>query len=171
MNSFFKQVYGDDLAAHYPKRILQHDWQKLKTDNVSQLQAALDPKKSISLVKINIGDNEVDEETEEEVEAKVIAKLVHAHLTTRVDPATSTSKKPHVMIVTPHHRQRVAVEHRLEQWGVASKGQVTVDTVEKMQGQESELVIACFAFNDVGGNKIDFLLDFKRWNVAISRAR
>ncbi|KAI7879184.1 P-loop containing nucleoside triphosphate hydrolase protein [Lichtheimia hyalospora FSU 10163] len=167
LNSFFKQVYGDDLAAHYPKRILQHDWQKWKMDNVSQLQAALDPKKSISLVKINMND---DDMTEEEIEAQVIAKLVHAHLTTRVDPTATTSKniKPHVMVVTPHHRQRVAVEHQLEQ--CVPMNQVTVDTVEKMQGQESELVIACFAFNDVGG-KIDFLLDFKRWNVAISRAR
>src|SRR4051794_8647970 len=48
-----------------------------------------------------------------------------------------------------------------------------INTVEKMQGQEADLVISCFGFLDLNEitRESEFLFDRNRWNVAISRAR
>ncbi len=48
-----------------------------------------------------------------------------------------------------------------------------INTVEKMQGQEADIVISCFGFLDLNeiSKESEFLFDRNRWNVAISRAR
>jgi len=48
-----------------------------------------------------------------------------------------------------------------------------INTVEKMQGQEADLVILCFGFLDLNEitRESEFLFDRNRWNVAVSRAR
>lgn len=143
------------------------------------IRLALDPSKSITIVRVPKSseqpENGYDVFSETETEAQIVADIVNAHLTARLDPEKKpvssmlkSHDRPHVLIVTPHHRQRLAVERRLkERHQIGFK----VNTVEKMQGQECELVIACFAFRAITDTRVDFLLDFKRWNVAASRAR
>ena len=50
-----------------------------------------------------------------------------------------------VFVVTPHHVQRVAVKRQLASVGLP---EVTVDTVERMQGKERDVVIVCMAYQD-----------------------
>merc|ERR1712167_324844 len=48
-----------------------------------------------------------------------------------------------------------------------------VNTVEKMQGQENDLVIACYGFSSTHAivSELDFVYDRHRLNVAASRAK
>jgi superfamily I DNA and/or RNA helicase len=103
-----------------------------------------------------------------ETEAGIVQQLVEAYLAARIAdslvPINRDADEPKVMVVTPHHQQRVAIQRRLSSYAIP------IDTVEKMQGQECDLIIACFSCtNNKRGN--EFLRDFRRWNVALSRAR
>ncbi|KAI9243296.1 P-loop containing nucleoside triphosphate hydrolase protein [Phascolomyces articulosus] len=173
LNSFFRQIYGNDLAAHYPNLCLKHDWTRITpSQRLDTIRSALDPKKALTIVNVKFTNkNDLDEETEKE--ANIIAEIVETHLSARLSRQEEKEDNHiKVMVVTPHHRQRVAVEHALSLRNDSTLcNKVIVNTVEKMQGQECELVLACFTFNEITRTKVDFLLDFKRWNVTVSRAR
>lgn len=123
----------------------------------------LNPSQAITLVKLNGGGTS----DMVEAEASVVEQIVQVYLEARernVSPAqipvNRDMDEPKVMIVTPHNKQRIAIERRVR---------VPVDTVEKMQGQECDFIIACFSCSNK--RSYQFLRDFRRWNVALSRAR
>ena len=66
-------------------------------------------------------------------------------------------------IVTPHRRQRTAVEKALRDASI----QATVDTAERMQGQQFDVVI--FTLASLAATS--FVLNLRRVNVATSRAK
>ncbi|KAG2217331.1 hypothetical protein INT45_010780 [Circinella minor] len=175
LNSFFQQIYGNDLAAHYPNLCLKYDWTRVTPNQrLNTIRAALDPKKALTVVNVKFTNKNDDQDETTEKEASIIADMVETHLSARVNNKQDDNddETVKIMIVTPHHRQRVAVEHAIFLRGGNSLcDKVKVNTVEKMQGQECELVLACFTFNEITRTKVDFLLDFKRWNVTVSRAR
>ncbi|KAL9556985.1 hypothetical protein MBANPS3_001622 [Mucor bainieri] len=162
LNSFFQQIYGPDYTSRFPETKLQLDWTKLEQQHphASVIQAILDPLKSIALVKLQqppAAANAVENE------ASLVQQLVSAYLD------ANTRHTPSVMIVTPHHQQRIAIKRKVDS---LSSTVIPVDTVEKMQGQECELIIACFSCtNSKRSRNNEFLRDFRRWNVALSRAR
>ena len=175
LNSFFQQIYGNDLAAHYPNLCLKYDWTCVTPNQrLDTIRAALDPKKALTVVNVKFTNENDDQDETTEKEASIIADIVEAHMSARVNnkQVNNNDEAAKIMVVTPHHRQRVAVEHAiLLRGGHSLRDKVKVNTVEKMQGQECELVLACFTFNEITRAKVDFLLDFKRWNVTVSRAR
>ena len=73
--------------------------------------------------------------------------------------------------VTPHHAQRLAVSAALGPLAA----RCTIDTVERMQGRERDLVIVCFAGLDLYGEddgvELDFVYDACRIVVALTRAK
>ncbi|KAF7728690.1 Tripartite DNA replication factor [Apophysomyces ossiformis] len=174
LNGFFQQIYGDDYVSRFPERLLRYN--KTMFDALgADIRAALDPNKAVTILGIptvSVEDALAHDWTvsaaEVATEAEAVAQLVKAHFSTRAvgSGLKNAAADRHVMVVTPHHRQRVAVQQHLQEFG----SQVIVNTVEKLQGQECELVIACFAVRDFMENP-EFMLDFRRWNVAISRAR
>ena len=102
-----------------------------------------------------------------ETEAALVAELISDYLAWR-----GTDDDEDCFVVTPHHAQRRAVRRHLAAHGVAH-GRVRVNTVEKMQGQECDLVIVCY-----GGlveldspAELDFVYGRERLNVAVTRAR
>ncbi|CAO3639118.1 unnamed protein product [Mucor hiemalis] len=177
LNEFFRQVYGPDYTSRYPKIKLHLDWNKASylqlAENKSNLiKSILDPSQSISLVKLKCTNENKMLYDMEEIEAKVVEQLVTAYLDTQIEnvspsliPINRDLNEPSLMIVTPHHKQRIAIQRRIPDG-------IPIDTVEKMQGQECDLIIACFSCtsNKRFGN-YEFLRDFRRWNVALSRAR
>jgi hypothetical protein len=162
LNGFFQQIYGDDYLARYPD--IRCSYQKRVWEGLSEhVRLALAADKAISLIKVQGKRNYMLQ-----TEARVVTTVVKAHLQCRNDDILRS--KPYAMIVTPHHRQRNAVRSLLKQ--EVDDGLVLVDTVEKMQGLECELVVACFTFLRAESEQaLGFLLDFRRWNVAVSRAR
>lgn len=135
------------------------DWDLLteQVANIELIKSIMDPTKPISLVKLksNSGCDSVQSE------AQLVQKLVRIYNQVK-------KTKTDVMVITPHHIQRVAIQRNINELSLDDI--VRVNTVEKLQGQESDLVFACFScFNHVRG--AEFLRDFRRWNVALSRAK
>ena len=81
------------------------------------------------------------------------------------------SRERGAFLVTPHHSQRHAVRDAL---GPSAKTSV-IDTVERMQGREKDLVVACFAgfdlLGDDDGVELDFVYEASRAVVATTRAK
>ncbi len=77
-----------------------------------------------------------------------------------------------LFIVSPHHLQIRAIRQalaRLREWEASA----FVDTVDKMQGQESAAVLVSYGVSDpeTALGEADFLYSLNRLNVAITRAR
>ena len=75
-------------------------------------------------------------------------------------------------IVSPHHAQIDAIQqalHRLRAW----QSTPFVDTVDKMQGQESQAVIVSYGVSDTETalQEAEFIYRLNRLNVAITRAQ
>jgi hypothetical protein len=109
------------------------------------------------------------------VEARLVATVVcwlrdHAEL-----PFEGGS--PAVFVATPHRAQRAAVLADLgatdSEANAARSGFYEVDTVERLQGREADVVVAAYLFADptrVGQEK-DFVFNLQRLNVTLTRAR
>ncbi|KAF7362302.1 AAA-12 domain-containing protein [Mycena venus] len=95
-----------------------------------------------------------------------------------------------IFVATPHRIQRQAVKAALERARVndlanamqalelegspereVTAGTVTVDTVERLQGSEAAFVICLFSLPPSATADLAFLLERRRLNVAISRAK
>ena len=79
---------------------------------------------------------------------------------------------PSVGIVVPHRAQRTMITERLAELGPDVES-VLVDTVERFQGDERDIIIVSVTEADPAYLRAtgDFLFDARRLNVAISRAK
>jgi hypothetical protein len=113
------------------------------------------------------------------------------HLQNALDPATSAPIPPSttpytpqefweraVGVVTPHRAQQGLVVSRLHQafnatGALADAIRGAVDTVERFQGQQRDIIIASFALGDPDqiAEEEEFLMSLNRFNVMASRAR
>ncbi|CAO3701516.1 unnamed protein product [Rhizopus stolonifer] len=152
LNQFFQQVYGPDFISRFPQIKLELDQNQLD----DRLKSILDPSFAFSLVNVKVGQDLIPNILEEE--ANIVFEIVSGYL--------RASKGSSVMVVAPYVNQCVTLKRRLEGFSE----QIPVGTIDRMQGQESDLVIACYtcSFEGYRGN---FLMDFRRWNVTLSRAR
>jgi DNA replication ATP-dependent helicase Dna2 len=82
---------------------------------------------------------------------RIVEELIHEH---RVRPS-------HIGVVSPFRAQVVALRQRLATTGVS------VDTIERFQGGERDIMIISF----VRSRGSEFVFDERRLNVAITRAR
>ncbi|KAI9483431.1 MAG: hypothetical protein EXX96DRAFT_477834 [Benjaminiella poitrasii] len=171
LNNFFQQIYGPKYISRYPDSQIKLDWKHsgLTTKELDTMKTVLDLSQPISLVKLK-SEHHTDNMVEKE--AKLVELLAKAYLTSKSKVSCSMNQeesRPSLMIATPLHQQRVAIQRKIDSLSQAST--VLVNTVEKLQGQECDLVIACFSCINTKYWNQEFLRDFRRWNVALSRAR
>ena len=78
-----------------------------------------------------------------------------------------------VAVVAPHHHQIAALREELSRVGIAGRAQPKINTVEKMQGQEAELVLILFGLTDAEAISAEasFIYALRRFNVAATRSR
>jgi DNA replication ATP-dependent helicase Dna2 len=94
-------------------------------------------------------------ERKNEGEARVVAELVRYYLEThRVSPDS-------IGVISPYRAQVVLLRNMLGGSGVA------IDTVERFQGGERDIMVLSFVRSKATG----FVFDERRFNVAITRAR
>ena len=110
----------------------------------------------------------VDEETLSRfnaAEAEVVLAIVHKLLADGLPPGRIGVISPYAAQVAQLRRGRDAdLPARLE------PGRVEVSTVDGFQGREKEVIlISCVRSNDAG--EVGFLSDYRRMNVAVTRAR
>ena len=98
-------------------------------------------------------------------EADAVAGIAHDILSAGIEIGD-------LAIVTPYRRQVKAIRERLK--GIIPDGRMPlVDTVERLQGQDVEMIVLSFASEDHGWISVqrEFLFDRNRLNVMVSRAK
>jgi hypothetical protein len=76
-------------------------------------------------------------------------------------------------LISPHRAQNVAILAELLAAGFAAEALPVADTVERMQGNEREMIVVSYAVADreYAEREAEFLLHPNRFNVSITRAR
>ena len=121
----------------------------------------LDPSKSMVVVQLDhLGSGQSSEE-----EAKWIAKAVK-----RLMDDYSISPLQ-IGIISPHRLQNNTILSALKEDLPFSLKQPRVDTVERMQGSEFDIVIFSATVSDKEMIHSHFLKEYRRFNVALTRAR
>ena len=164
-----------------------HHW----TPEWSQL---LDPEQPVTCFVYE--DGRSSQRNEFEADAVVaLATLLHGRvasaLSGEVDPLTGGVRPPSATpysttefwkkalgVVTPHRAQQAAIVSRLHQvfgatGAVADAIRNAVDTVERFQGQQRDVIIASYTLGDPDqiADEEEFLMSLNRFNVVASRAR
>jgi uncharacterized protein len=106
--------------------------------------------------------------SDEEVEAvvRLLSSLVGREVTDLDGRPSGVLRIEDIVIVTPYNQQRRVLRSRLPQGA-------RVGTVDKFQGQEARVSIVSLTASDPASaaRGLDFVLDRRRLNVAISRAQ
>jgi len=78
-----------------------------------------------------------------------------------------------IAVISPFRKQNHAITKRLQMLPNSNSRRVTVDTVERMQGQERELVIISLCLSDSESIEAqsEFIYSPNRLNVSVTRAR
>lgn len=129
------------------------------------IKTALDPEKSLAWIEHDT--KECRHYCMEEVD------LVHQLIGTLLRSGFPADE---IAVLTPFRKQARAIRRRLQQasdLGTGFLNQVVVDTVERIQGQERDLIIMSCAANEPSFVRAvaDFLFLPSRLNVSITRAR
>lgn len=175
LGSFTQTLYGSDYEAQYPERKLQLkgvnevDDYPLGADEANRLELNLCLETLSGLTLLNITP----------CSAKALRKVRDLHYIEAWIVACLLKRYvlrggSNAFVVTPHHAQRRAVNSTLLSVEVIKEdNEIVVDTVEKMQGRECDLVIVCYGFLDRKQieAEADFIMNRNRLNVAVSRAR
>ncbi|KAI8844105.1 hypothetical protein BJ741DRAFT_590049 [Chytriomyces cf. hyalinus JEL632] len=102
-------------------------------------------------------------------EADLVVKLVRFFHT--IEPTAT------MFVITPHRLQRTIITKRvIDELGpdLLKNHTVKVDTVERMQGRQADVIFACFGFSSHSPtfhNELDFIYNIRRINVSLSRPR
>ncbi|GJJ68960.1 hypothetical protein EMPS_01306 [Entomortierella parvispora] len=180
LGTFMQNIYGAGYKIINPGKSLPYSGTFLGASLTKEIRYILDPERSAIAVELQIergasGPNltklKTDSRAAAFLEAVFVSDIVEGYLK-MVGTLTTSS----VFVAVPHHIQRQAI---LNQMNVAALMEeyplinLKVDTIEKMQGQEADLVVVCFAFFDesmlVG--ELEYMYSVHRWVVALSRAR
>ncbi len=114
-----------------------------------------------------------------EVEARLIAQAAHAVFRLYEQNGRPFVPEDTLGIIVPYRHQIAVVCKHIAAYGIAALGQITVDTVERFQGSQRDVII--YGFTIQMPHQLDFLcaqtfeedgyLIDRRLNVAMTRAR
>ena len=95
------------------------------------------------------------------------AGIVIQHLQRFLEACPENSTPPQVGIISPYKAQVLCIKEQLKAVGITK---VTVNTVDGFQGQERDVIYISTVRSNQDG-QIGFLSDYRRMNVALTRAR
>lgn len=152
-----REFYGDALESAQAAAARRLSCDADETSYAPLLAA--DPPSQLAVVR-HVGRGQESRE-----EAALAACLVREAIDGGIPPEE-------IAVIAPHRRQNVKIREDLAKLGITGDHPV-VDTVERIQGQERDLVILSMTLSDpdVLSSEAEFLFLPNRFNVAITRAR
>jgi superfamily I DNA and/or RNA helicase len=131
---------------------------KLSNDPLDRI---IDPEKPVVLVRADhhgCGQESI-------IEAEIMARLAHRLL------SKCGLQKEQLALISPHRAQNNRITRRLTELLGNSDDLPLIDTVERIQGAEREVILFGFTCSDPDQVLGEFLNNPNRFNVAITRAR
>lgn len=167
MNEDITQCVSSNFYEPFGEKIIASDFSKnrslqIQGPNLDQrIKKLLSSDSSIETIDVSTTHTWEDSNPEE---ADFIANLVEHALSLGIDAKD-------IAVVTPFRRQVLAIRTSLR--SKLNSDIPLVDTVERLQGQDVDLVILSFSVTDheFYRQTMDFLLNRNRLNVMISRAK
>lgn len=154
------QWYDNELVSAVPK-----NQQRLTLPNFplygDSLDDSLDPSQSITVVQLEHIDCQQSSEEETYWIAEAVKRLMEDY----------AMPMEEIGIISPHRLQNNAIMTALKKRLPDSSQLPRVDTVERMQGAEFDIVLFSAAVSDKQKIHSPFLKDYRRFNVAITRSR
>ncbi len=152
--------YDGELHAHagnaHSRLVLQH------TDHRDLLDRVLDPTKSVVLLIADHLERHQKSDEEVEITTQLAHRLIAEH---GLDP-------DQIALISPHRAQNNATADCLaKRLGDANAKLPLIDTVERVQGAERDVILYAFTTSDRDYVTSPFLNNPNRFNVAITRAR
>ncbi|KAF9547215.1 Tripartite DNA replication factor [Mortierella hygrophila] len=181
LGKFMQLIYGPKYVVRNPERSLPYSESVVQGMSFPpDIRRILDPSLSAVCIELQLAEDlhsthaiqlRNDIRVAASVEATLVVDIVEAYLE-MVGRDTITT----LFVAVPHHVQRLAILDRVERAGLVSAfpmALIKVDTIEKMQGQEADMVVVCFGMFDEATlvNELAYLYSVHRWVVALSRAR
>ncbi|HEX7315870.1 MAG TPA: ATP-binding protein [Pyrinomonadaceae bacterium] len=177
------RFYEDDLQAMFPKRRLDISVPKTEgkapagwneslpwTEEYSRI---LSPDQPIIVITYGAGSYTLSNAFEAQT-AAAIARLYHLALEATGDVDEKDFWEQKLGIVSPHRAQIASIRNKLiDAAGFKRQPAPIVDTVDRFQGLERDLIIASYtvADPDFVGKEDAFILSPRRFNVTLTRAR
>ncbi len=123
-----------------------------------------DPKNIIRWINVE-GEHELEKTSSYNKDQ--VQKIIE--LLEQIDRALNQRKiRKTIGIITPYNAQKRCLRLEVEKYGFKNFDELKIDTVDAFQGEEADIII--YSTVKTCGN-LSFLLDSKRLNVAISRAK
>ncbi|KAF9121608.1 Tripartite DNA replication factor, partial [Linnemannia schmuckeri] len=181
LGTFMQTIYGPKYVVRNPDKSLPYSESVARGMSFpSEIRRILDPSLSAVCIELQLTENlqstqaikvRNDIRIAASMEASLVVGIVESYLE-MVGRDTVTT----LFVAVPHHVQRLAILDKIEKAGLVNAYPVAlikVDTIEKMQGQEADMVVVCFGMFDEFTlvNELAYLYSVHRWIVALSRAR
>ena len=150
------QIFYDGALVPSPEVAGRRLNIKIKASNDDQIGRIVDPDLPVVFVDVPGADSGKARVEEAEAARKIVDALLALGVPSH-----------EVGIITPYRAQQALIRSRLSENGQKRPG-LSVDTVDRFQGGEREVIIVSLARSD---GVTSFLADRKRLNVSLSRAR
>ncbi|WQW74494.1 AAA family ATPase [Helicobacter pylori] len=138
--------------------------EKLKNGVIKNTSQFYDPKNIIRWINVE-GEHELEKTSSYNKDQ--VQKIIE--LLEQIDRALNQRKiRKTIGIITPYNAQKRCLRLEVEKYGFKNFDELKIDTVDAFQGEEADIII--YSTVKTYGN-LSFLLDSKRLNVAISRAK
>jgi len=157
-----ENFYGGELSSAESARGRRLAWSR-PPDVPDAIAEALAPGSSLVWIPCDHSVSRTSSESEIEIALELLKALEKGGV-----PFSS------VAVVTPYRRQGLTIRRRLQAFDRSGTSRdCVIDTVERMQGQEREVIILsmCASDSDFVRRQADFLFDPRRLNVSATRAR
>ena len=125
------------------------------------LDRILDPEKPVTLLLV---DHQGCHQ-QSDLEVEIVSQLAHRLM------AEQGLSADQLALISPHRAQNNAVTERLGQLLGEAAALPLIDTVERVQGAERDVIVYAFTTSDPDFTERPFLNNPNRFNVAITRAR
>lgn len=128
-----------------------------------RFDTVLDPERSVVLARVDHLHPGMRSHGEANLVADLVEELVRRHGVPCAE----------IAVIAPFRAQVRTVRSALQRKAIAGSDAITVDTVERMQGQERDVILLTLAVGDPDAleRRGTFFLSTNRLNVALSRAR
>lgn len=172
-----KRFYEEKLYSQNPENKLIIDLPRSKPSNWPNILPwndeyiqILDPEKPVVVITYPQSIHTVSNPFESQI-SSALCCLYKIALGEDISENEFINKK--IGIVTPHRAQRSLIQNQLLQSNINIQDGGFIDTVDRFQGQERDLIISSYSVSDRDfvNSEESFILDPRRFNVSLTRAK